>query len=48
MIPKVEKILDLSQEIYHACPAWPTYDCVIVDYEASVLTCSFLALLLPH
>ena len=43
MIPKVEKILDFSQEIYHACPAWPTYDCVIVDYEARHVTHDFVA-----
>lgn len=43
MIPRVKKILDLSQDIYHCCPAWPTYDCVIVDYEARHVTDNFVA-----
>lgn len=34
MIPKVTKILDLSQPIYHGCPGWPTYDPTIVTNEA--------------
>ena len=25
MIPKVKKIIDLTQPIFHACPGWPTY-----------------------
>lgn len=43
MIPKIKKILDLSQSVYHACPAWPTYDCVVVDYEARHATHGFQA-----
>lgn len=34
MIPKIKKILDLTQEIYHACPAWPTYKLTNINYEA--------------
>lgn len=30
----IEKILDLSQPLYHNCPGWPTYDMVEVKYEA--------------
>jgi len=34
MIPKVKKLLDLSQPIYHICPGWPTYKLTNVTYEA--------------
>jgi kynurenine formamidase len=34
MIPKIKKILDLTQDIYHACPAWPTYKLTNINYEA--------------
>ena len=34
MIPKVTKLLDLSQPIYHICPGWPTYKLTNVTYEA--------------
>lgn len=43
MIPKITKILDLSQSVYHACPAWPTYACTVVDYEARHVTHGFQA-----
>lgn len=33
-MPKIEKILDLSQPVYHNCPGWPTYRMVNVEYEA--------------
>jgi arylformamidase len=34
MIPKVVKMLDLSQPVYHVCPGWPTYKLTNVNYEA--------------
>lgn len=34
MIPRVKKIVDLSQPLYHSCPGWPTYEMVKVKYEA--------------
>ncbi|MCI8417766.1 MAG: cyclase family protein [Lachnospiraceae bacterium] len=43
MIPKVKKMLDLSQPVYHACPGWPTYDPTIVGYEARHATHDFEA-----
>jgi len=33
MIPRIKKLLDLSQPIYHCCPAWPTYRLTNVTYE---------------
>lgn len=30
----VEKMLDLSQPLYHNCPGWATYEMVNVNYEA--------------
>ncbi|MCD8362249.1 MAG: cyclase family protein [Lachnospiraceae bacterium] len=43
MIPKVKKILDLSQPVYHNCPGWPTYIPTIVSYEARHVTHDFEA-----
>lgn len=43
MIPKVKKILDLSQPVYHACPGWPTYVPTIVSYDARHTTHDFEA-----
>jgi arylformamidase len=43
MIPKVKKILDLSQPIFHVCPAWPTYAFTNVNYEARYATHGFNA-----
>lgn len=43
MIPKVKRILDLSQPVYHACPGWPTYDPTVVRYEARHVTHDFEA-----
>lgn len=43
MIPKVRRILDLSQPVYHACPAWPTYAFTNVNYEARYATHGFTA-----
>jgi len=34
MIPRIRKILDLTQDIYHVCPGWPTYKLTNVNYEA--------------
>jgi len=42
-IPKVTKILDLSQPIFHNCPAWPTYKPTNIDYEAQHVTHGYLA-----
>ena len=42
-IPKATKILDLSQPIFHNCPAWPTYRPTIIDYEAQHVTHGYLA-----
>ena len=42
-IPKVTKILDLSQPIFHNCPAWPTYIPTVVTYEAQHITHGYLA-----
>jgi arylformamidase len=33
-MPKLKKILDLSQALYHNCPGWPTYKMTSVQYEA--------------
>lgn len=33
MIPKIKKILDLSQPIYHMCPGWPTYELTNINME---------------
>ena len=33
MIPKVKKIIDLTQPIFHACPGWPTYKLTNVNME---------------
>ena len=43
MIPKVKKILDLSQPVYHACPAWPTYAPTNFNYEARYATHGYTA-----
>lgn len=43
MIPKLKKILDLSQPVYQACPGWPTYKPTIVSYEARHTTDDFEA-----
>ena len=42
-MPNVTKILDLSQPIFHNCPAWPTYLPTNVNYEAQHVTHGFLA-----
>ena len=33
MIPKVKKIIDLTQPIFHTCPGWPTYKLTNVNME---------------
>ena len=43
MLPKVKKMLDLSQPVYHACPGWPTYKPTVVSYEAQHVTHGFEA-----
>ena len=43
MIPNIKKILDLTADIYHACPAWPTYAFTNVNYEAQLATHGFNA-----
>jgi kynurenine formamidase len=34
MIPKIRKMLDLSQDIYHLCPGWHTHRPTKLDYDA--------------
>lgn len=38
MIPKIKRLLDLTQDIYHACPAWPTHKFTNFNYEAQIAT----------
>lgn len=33
MIPKVKKLLDLTQPIFHKCPGWPTYRMTNINME---------------
>jgi kynurenine formamidase len=43
MIPKIKKALDLTQDIYQACPGWPTYKATNLNYEARIATDGFNA-----
>lgn len=38
-----KKIFDLSQPIFHNCPAWPTYEMTTVKYEAICPTDGYTA-----